>query len=77
MLKYTEHNLERKRDLSKAHNANAQAKKAAAAKRKAEQQPQTEEGSSNPGQPDVKTPKVARIEVSLLHFIEVLDSGLQ
>jgi hypothetical protein len=33
MLKFTEHNLERKRDLTRAHNANAQAKKAAAAKR--------------------------------------------
>ena len=65
MLKYTEHNIERKRDLSKAHNANA-AKRAAAAKRKAELQPQTEEGSSTATQTDGKNPKVARIEVSLL-----------
>ena len=33
MLKFTQLNLERKRDLSRAHNANAEAKKVAAAKR--------------------------------------------
>jgi predicted flap endonuclease-1-like 5' DNA nuclease len=60
MLKYTEYNLDRKRDLAKAHSASAQAKKAAAAKRKAEQ---AEEGSSNGPPADAKSPKSAKLEV--------------
>jgi hypothetical protein len=79
MLKYTEHNKSRQRDLHRAHSANTQAKKAAAAKRKAEtllqqqqQQPQQQQpGSSNPTSPsasaqpaDGKSPKMARLEVN-------------
>jgi hypothetical protein len=75
MLKYTEHNKSRQRDLHRAHSASTQAKKAAAAKRKAEtllqQQQQQQPGSSNPTSPnaqaqpaDGKSPKMPRIEVN-------------
>jgi len=70
MLKYTEYNLDRKRDLSRAHSASAQAKKAAAAKRKAEQLSQGEEGPSSGQQPEAKSPKSAKLEV--IFYIPIL-----
>ena len=64
MLKYTEYNLDRKRDLSRAHSVQAQAKKAAAAKRKAEQLSQAEEGQASGQLPEATSPKSAKLEVT-------------